>query len=90
MDFQEYNKYKKYLFIYYIYYLYPRLYTNRCKIILKDSKELLDYKVKNTKTYIIIRVAMRHGVLSWTVTSTLFSAFGKPNVVDHFLERRRS
>lgn len=50
LDFQEYNKYDKYLFIYYIYYLYPRLYTNHCKIILKHSKELLDYKVKNTKT----------------------------------------
>ena len=29
-----------------------------CKIILKYSKKLLDYKVKNTKTYIIIRVTM--------------------------------
>ena len=64
MDFQEYNKYDKYLFIYYIYYLYPRLYTNHCKIILKHSKELLDYKVKNTKTYIImIIVTMSHSVL---------------------------
>ena len=34
-----------------------------CKIILKYSKELLDYKVKNTKTYIIIRVTMSHSVL---------------------------
>ena len=36
-----------------------------CKIRLKYSKELLDYKVKNTKTYIInllIRVTMSHGV----------------------------
>ena len=31
-----------------------------CKIILKYSKKLLDYKVKNTKTYIIIRVTMNH------------------------------
>ena len=36
-----------------------------CKIKLKYSKELLDYKVKNTKTYItgIIRVKMSHGTL---------------------------
>ena len=34
-----------------------------CKIRPKYSKELLDYKVKNTKTYIIIRVTMSHGVL---------------------------
>ena len=34
-----------------------------CKIILKYSKKLLDYKVKNTKTYIIIRVTMSHSVL---------------------------
>ena len=36
-----------------------------CKIRLKYSKELLDYKVKNTKPYIInllIRVTMSHGV----------------------------
>ena len=33
------------------------------KIILKYSKKLLDYKVKNTKTYIIIRVTKSHGVL---------------------------
>ena len=31
-----------------------------CKIRLKYSKEILDYKVKNTKTYIIIRVTMSH------------------------------
>ena len=34
-----------------------------CKIILKYSKKLLDYNVKNTKTYIIIRVTMSHSVL---------------------------
>ena len=34
-----------------------------CKIILKYSKKLLDYKVKNKKTYIIIRVTMSHSVL---------------------------
>ena len=35
-----------------------------CKIILKYSKKLLDYKVKNTKTYIImIIVTMSHSVL---------------------------
>ena len=33
-----------------------------CKIRLKYSKELLDYKVKNTKTFIVIRVTMSHGV----------------------------
>ena len=31
-----------------------------CKIRLKYSKELLDDKVKNTKTYIIITVTMSH------------------------------
>ena len=32
-----------------------------CKIILNYTKKLLDYKVKNTKTYIImIRVTMSH------------------------------
>ena len=31
-----------------------------CKIGLKYSKELFAYKVKNTKTYIIIRVTMSH------------------------------
>ena len=30
-----------------------------CKIILKYSKKLLDYKVKNTKTYIIITVTIK-------------------------------
>ena len=34
-----------------------------CKIILKYAKKLLDYNVKNTKTYIIIRVTMSHSVL---------------------------
>ena len=37
-----------------------------CKIILKYSKKVLDYKVKKktkTKTYIIIRVTMSHSVL---------------------------
>ena len=33
------------------------------KIKLKYSKELVDYKVKNTKTFIIITVTMSHGVL---------------------------
>ena len=33
-----------------------------CKIRLKYSKELFDYKVKNTKTHIII-VKISHGVL---------------------------
>ena len=36
------------------------------KIRLKYSKELLDSKVKNTKTYVInliMRVTMSHGVL---------------------------
>ena len=36
-----------------------------CKIKLKYSKELLDYKVKNTKTYIIIRVTMSHGEMKF-------------------------
>ena len=34
-----------------------------CKIRLKYSKELLHYKVKNAKTYIIKGVTMSHGVL---------------------------
>ena len=33
------------------------------KIRLQYSKELLDYKVKNTKTYIIITVTMSHPIL---------------------------
>ena len=36
-----------------------------CKIKLKYSKELLDYEVKNTKTYIIIRVTMIHGEMKF-------------------------
>ena len=35
-----------------------------CKIMLKYSKKVLDYKVKKkTKTYIIIRVTMSHSAL---------------------------
>ena len=34
-----------------------------CKSSLKYSKELLECKVKITKTYIVIRVIMSHGVL---------------------------
>ena len=48
-------------------YLYTKLYHFYMvflgivfKIRLKYSKELLDYKVENTKTYIIIRVTMSH------------------------------
>ena len=39
-----------------------------CKITckLKYSKELLGYKVKNATTYMIIRVTMNHGVLTWS------------------------
>ena len=42
-----------------------------CKITckLKYSKELLGYKVENTKTYMIIRVTMSHGVLTLRRTS---------------------
>ena len=36
-----------------------------CKLKLKYSKELLDYKVKNTKIYIIIRVTMSHGEMKF-------------------------
>ena len=35
-----------------------------CKIILKYSKKLLDYKVKNTKTYIIIRLTIQYNTLT--------------------------
>ena len=38
-----------------------------CK--LKYSKELLDYKFKNAKTYLIIRVTMSHGLLTLRRTS---------------------
>ena len=66
----------------YIYIIYMFIYTrNRitftwsseescettCK--LKYSKELLDYKFKNAKTYTIIRVTMSHGVLTLRRTS---------------------
>ena len=37
-----------------------------CKIRLKYSKELFDYKVKNTKTHIII-VKISHGVLRFLI-----------------------
>ena len=42
-----------------------------CKITCKlnYSKELLGYKVKNAKTYMIIRVTMNHGVLTLRGTS---------------------
>ena len=36
---------------------------------LKYSKELLGYKVKNAKTYMIISVTMSHGVLTLRRTS---------------------
>ena len=35
-----------------------------CKIILKYSKKLLDYKVKNTKTYIIIRLTIQYNTIT--------------------------
>ena len=66
----------------YIYIIYMFIYTrNRitftwsseesCEITckLKYSKELLDYKFKNAKTYTIIRVTMSHGVLTLRRTS---------------------
>ena len=45
------------------YYFYMVFLGIVCKISLKYSKELLNCKVKNTKTYFIIRVIMSHGVL---------------------------
>ena len=45
------------------YYFYMVFLGIVCKISLKYSKELLNCKVKNTKTYFIIRVTMSHGVL---------------------------
>ena len=45
------------------YYFYMFFLGIVCKISLKYSKELLNCKVKNMKTYFIIRVIMSHGVL---------------------------
>ena len=45
------------------YYFYMVFLGIDCKISLKYSKELLECEVKNTKTYIVIRVIMSHGVL---------------------------
>ena len=45
------------------YYFYMVFLGIDCKSSLKYSKELLECKVKITKTYIVIRVIMSHGVL---------------------------
>ena len=45
-----------------LYHFYMVFLGMVCKIRLKYSKELLDYKVKNKK-FIIIKVTMSHGVL---------------------------